>query len=59
MHVRVKCKKSLLYYFKNNIHITTSGHYSDEALKMCMDVYILRLEFSNLVGWVLIELSTV
>jgi hypothetical protein len=44
MHVRVKCKKSLLYYFKNNIHITTSGHYSDEALKMCLKVYILHLE---------------
>ena len=40
MKSRVKCKQSLLYYFKHNIHVTTSGHYSDEGLKLCMDVYV-------------------
>jgi 2,3-dihydroxybenzoate decarboxylase len=41
MHKRVKAKKSLLYYFKNNVHVTTSGHYCDETLKLCMNVYVI------------------
>jgi hypothetical protein len=40
MRSRVKCKKPLRYYFKNNIHVTTSGHYCDDTLKLCMKVYI-------------------
>jgi 2,3-dihydroxybenzoate decarboxylase len=40
MKAKVNSKESLLYYFKNNIHVTTSGHYSDETLQLCMKVYV-------------------
>lgn len=43
MRQRVKCKQSLQYYFKHNVHITTSGHYSDETLKMCIQTYVTFL----------------
>ena len=34
---KMKCKHNSLYYFKKNIHITTSGHYATPTLKMAME----------------------
>jgi 2,3-dihydroxybenzoate decarboxylase len=48
--MRIKCKKPLIYYFKNNIHITTSGHYSDETLKMCMNTYATKRVSNGSIG---------
>ncbi|KAJ5134830.1 2-3-dihydroxybenzoic acid decarboxylase [Penicillium atrosanguineum] len=31
------CKKDLIYYFKNNIYLTTSGHFSTETVKFVCD----------------------
>jgi len=35
-----KVQKALIYYFKNYIYITTSGHYCDETIKLCMNMYV-------------------
>jgi len=35
--VRMKCKHNAIYYFKKNVHITTSGHYSTPTLKMAIE----------------------
>ncbi|KAJ5297592.1 hypothetical protein PENANT_c005G10075 [Penicillium antarcticum] len=33
----VMCKQDLVYYFKNNIYLTTSGHFSTETVKFVCD----------------------
>ena len=31
------CQKDLLHYFKNNIYLTTSGHFATEVVKFVVD----------------------
>ncbi|KAL7929658.1 putative 2,3-dihydroxybenzoic acid decarboxylase [Trichoderma chlorosporum] len=33
------CRKPLLHYFKNNIYVTTSGHFSTETVKYVCDYF--------------------
>jgi 2,3-dihydroxybenzoate decarboxylase len=44
---KLKCKQNLWHYWRNNIHVTTSGHFSTPTLKMAIETIGLdRIMFS-------------